>query len=175
MSRPVTIIAMTVGILAALLTSDGAFAADESPQSSTMVTFEKAVHFSSPDEADVSIPAGRYDVVPEGKEQLNLTPVGAGTTGKAWSILASPITVPIELPAVAAVALSLDEEQHQVVWLRSDGSGLEAIGAYSGVITRATCDASCQQKRQTRMVEMFSKIMANSHEMKKSLISNMPR
>lgn len=127
------------------------------PQSSTMVTLEKAVHFSAPDGADVTIPAGRYDVAPGGEEQLNLTPVGAGTTGKAWSILASPITEPIELSAVAAVTLALDEAQHQVVWLRPNGSGLEAIGSYSGVITReTTCDAACQQRRQAKLREMVA-------------------
>jgi hypothetical protein len=102
-------------------------------------------------------------------------PVDAGATGKAWSIQASPVTVPIELPAVTAAALSLDEEQHQVVWLRPNGSGLEAIGPYSGVSTRDTCDAACQQRKQARMLEMFSKIMANAHEMKKALIGNFPR
>jgi hypothetical protein len=125
-----------------------------------MVTFEQAVHFSAPDGADVMIPAGRYDVAPEGgEEQLNLMPVDAGTTGKAWSILASPVTVPIELPAVAAVALSLDKAQHQVVWLRPNGSGLEAIGSYSGVITRATpCDAACRQRREKQKLEMYLEI-----------------
>jgi type II secretory pathway component PulK len=105
-------------------------------------------------------------------------PVGAGMTEKSWSILASPITVPIELPAAAAVSLSSDDDQHQVVWVRPNGSGFEAIGSYSGVITRETknpCDAACQQQKQARIFEMFSKIMANSHEMKKALIGNLPR
>ena len=167
---------MLLAFLSTVALSQGEEPTTPPTQSFTMVTFEKAVHFSSTDGTDVSIPAGRYDVAPGGEEQLNLMPVDAGATGKAWSILASPIAVPVELPAVAAVALSSDDDQYQIVWLRPNGSGLEAIGSYSGVITRETknpCDAACQQQKQARIFEMFSKTMANSHEMKKSIIQNL--
>ena len=84
---------------------------------------------------------------------LNLMPIGAGTNGTSWSILATPITVPVQL--TAAVSLSSDDDQYQVVWLRPNGSGLEAIGSYSGVSTRATpCDAACQQRRRAQ-IEMY--------------------
>ncbi len=116
------------------------------PEPPTGVRLDTALHFSTPDGADLRIPAGRYDVAPEAGRHLRLTPVGAGGVHKAWSIAAAPITVPFEPPMSSAVAVSDEVDQQHVVWVGPDGNGLEAIGSPAGVITRAPCHDACRAK-----------------------------
>ncbi len=121
-----------------------------SPRSYTTIVLEKPVHFVGADGADRVVPAGQFEVSAPLSARLQLTPVGGGNAQP--SILAAePVTVPITLLSAAALSVPYEDDEHSVVWVRPDGTGLEAIGTYSGITTRKDCDASCMQRLQREL------------------------
>ena len=93
--------------------------------------FTQALHFLTPGGEDVVVEQGRYEVG-QASEWLRLTPVG-GEKSDAILVEAQLIdhTETIEVPTI--LLLSEHEDEDRIMLLLPDGTGLEALGSYSGV------------------------------------------
>lgn len=99
------------------------------------VEFPQALHFLTPGGEDVVVGQGRYEVV-QASEWLHLTPVGGEKTD-AILVEAQPIdhNETIEVPTI--LSRSEHEDEYVIILLLPDGTGLEALGSYSGVRSKA--------------------------------------
>ena len=102
---------------------------------SPTIELEKTVHFLTPGGEDVVVEQGRYDVA-QASEWLRLTPVGGEKTD-AILVEAQPIDhhETIEVPTI--LSRSEQEDEYVIILLLPDGTGLEALGSYSGVRAKA--------------------------------------
>ncbi|MBI5855521.1 MAG: hypothetical protein HZB35_09905 [Nitrospirae bacterium] len=98
------------------------------------IELSKAVHFLTPGGEDVVVGPGTFEV--EATEQgLRLKPKdGKPEDAKVIQAQGIPSTEPME--ASKTVSETLGEDSHRVALLRADGTGLEAVGSFSGVRTR---------------------------------------
>ncbi len=130
---------------------------DPSP---TTIALDKSVHFVGPGGEDRSTPAGSYIVSMVAVDQLQLTPTTTDRERLQTTIAALPVTVPIKLEAPAAVTLAQEGDEHYIVWVRPDGTGLEATGTYSGVMARKDCDPACVQRAMQRLKQYYEMLAA---------------
>lgn len=102
---------------------------------SPTIELEKTVHFLTPGGEDVVVEQGRYEVA-QASEWLHLTPVGGEKTD-AILVEATPIAheETIEVPTI--LSRSEQEDEYVIILLLPDGTGLEALGSYSGVRSKA--------------------------------------
>lgn len=99
------------------------------------IDLAKAVYFPTPSGEDVMVGQGTYEV--EATEQgLRMKPVG-GRSEDAKVIQANPLPHQETLDVPTVVSESVAEDSHRVALLQVDGTGLEAVGSYSGVHSRA--------------------------------------
>ena len=99
------------------------------------IVLERPVHFLTPSgEDDVVVGPGTYEVE-AAKEGLRLTPK-EGKAEEAKLIQANPMPHPESLQVPKAVAEPRDEDALYVALLLPEGTGLEAVGSYSGVRPR---------------------------------------
>lgn len=149
---------MVVGLMVLMM---GRATANEQ-RSYPVITLETAIHFPGPDGADQLIPAGQFSVSPAGGNLLQLRPLTTGGASTPTILAAEPITVPIQLDTQAAVLVAHEGNQYSIVWVRPDGTGLEARGNSSGIGTRGlalTCDQVCQARlRQTPKTDFGDKM-----------------
>lgn len=105
------------------------------PDTPSTIILQKPVHFSSPDAADRQIDAGTYRVEQATETALRLVP-----RDKKEPILIQAQAIKHEqsLGDVLAFSIQNKEDEHHVVLLKPDGTGLDAAGTYSGVKSRAT-------------------------------------
>jgi hypothetical protein len=99
------------------------------------IELEQSVHFLTPGGEDVVVEQGRYEVG-QASEWLHLTPVGGEKTD-AILVEAQPIDHEemIEVPTI--LSHSEHEDAYVILLLLPDGTGLEALGSYSGVRSKA--------------------------------------
>jgi len=134
--------ALAFGLLSACVVETMGCATPEAPApiasqeyggTATAVLLEKAVHFTSAEEADVVAPAGRYQVEPTVEGRLRLTPEGEG----APLLLAAATTDSgLDLSAPIALAVPSGEDVYHLMLLLPYGTALDAVGSYSGTRTR---------------------------------------
>ena len=99
------------------------------------IELEKTVHFLTPGGEDVVIEKGRYEVG-QASEWLHLAPVGGEKTD-AILVESQPIDhqETIEVPTTST--RSEHEDEYVIILLLPDGTGLEALGSFSGVRSKA--------------------------------------
>ncbi|MEX2494284.1 MAG: hypothetical protein WD425_21300 [Nitrospirales bacterium] len=113
---------------------------DESDNSqATTIDLEQAVHFSALTGKDITIQPGSYQVRPK-KDSLELVP---GDTTESIMIVAESTTheEAVDRPTALSFSEAGAEDEHFLVLMLPDGKGLEAIGSYSGIRSRATSRA----------------------------------
>ena len=105
------------------------------PDTPSTIILQKPVQFSFPDGGDVRADAGMYRVEQATDTTLRLVP-----RDKIEPILIQAQATKHEQPLGDLLALSIQykEDEHHVVLLKPDGTGLDAAGTYSGVKSRAT-------------------------------------
>jgi hypothetical protein len=99
------------------------------------IELEKTVHFLTPGGEDVVVEQGRYEVG-QASEWLHLSPVGGE---KTYAILveAQPIDHHETIEVPTTLSRSEHEDEYRIILLLPDGTGLEALGSYSGVRSKA--------------------------------------
>ncbi|MCA9422314.1 MAG: hypothetical protein KC592_14920, partial [Nitrospira sp.] len=107
----------------------------ESFDGATTVELDRAVHFTTPEDTDVVVPAGTYEVQSTGTGTLQLT-----LGGESPLVIAagqSPHTYQVEQTQPIAVALpGEDEDSLHILFTQVGGESLEATGSYSGIQSR---------------------------------------
>ena len=98
------------------------------------ITFEKAVHFQTPEGGDLTVEPGHYQVEVSGEESLWL--LGEQTKGMVYLVQAANTTHDEKVKDRTSIAHLEGEDELHVLLLLEDGKGLEGIGSYSGVQTR---------------------------------------
>jgi hypothetical protein len=139
-----------------LLSTDAAAIAlgqETSPQST--ITLEQAVHFLSPDGAEIVLAPGDYTAKAPDGTSIQVTPISGGA---ASIIQAEAGRHGQELSAPELVAAASDEDVIHIVLLMPDGSTLDAIGTLSGVRTRGPMLAPLQAQQLAGVMTMASRI-----------------
>jgi len=98
----------------------------------TTVTLDQAIHFLSSDGSDVLIQPDTY-IVEAAEEWLRVIP---GERREAWLLGAIRTKHEETLDAPVAFSTPGEDDQHHIVLLLPDGTGLESIGSISGVRSR---------------------------------------
>ena len=120
-----------VGILIVTL-SAGTWITGATGADPITVTVEQTVYFSAPDGADVAIPPGRYQVLPEESHLLLL-----GSDGQHRQLIqASPVRHQHEIATAVGYAIHLVPDRYQVMFLDPGGRGLIAQGSAGEVRAR---------------------------------------
>ena len=91
----------------------------------------KAVHFLTPGGEDVVVEQGRYEVG-QASAWLHLTPIGGEKTD-AILVEAQLIDHHETIEVPTTFSHSEQEDEYVIMLLLPDGTGLEALGSYSGV------------------------------------------
>jgi len=107
--------------------------ADTVPPTPT-IALQAAVHFLTPAGEDLVVAPGTYEV-DAAKEGLRLKPTG-GKEAEAVLVQAQALPHGESLTAPKVDVRPAGEDQYRVALLLPDGTGLEAVGSYSGVRTR---------------------------------------
>ena len=103
------------------------------PQSSTIITLERSVHFLTADGSDVVISPGTY-LVESADEWLRLIP---GERHDALLVEAEKSKHDKNITEPTAMGISGGDDAFLVTLLLPGGQSLEAIGTYSGIRSRA--------------------------------------
>lgn len=126
-------LAMGLGLLSIGLLGSTLSFSEEVPERST-IKLERAVHFLSPDGADVVLAPGAYGVGAKDEKLIIVTAIDGGAT---ITIQAEAGTHEQQLSTPKALTLSPEEDLLHVVLLMPGGKTLNAVGTFSGVSTRA--------------------------------------
>lgn len=129
---------------------------EETPVAS--VEFERAVHFLTPDEANVVVPPGFYTVEAE-ENGLQLTHgLLPDEGGDVFLLQAKPGTHAEQLDGPIARSIAVEEDAHYLTLLLPEGQSLEVIGSYSGVRPRgANWWETVRQKAKKGLVAVKDK------------------
>ena len=100
--------------------------------SPTTITISQPVHFLTPDGTDVIVNPGDYDVGATG----NILRVQSSNNKDPIHIQAGPAPFPDEVESPVAMAIPMPEEGIYVALVVPEGTGLEAMGSYSGIQAR---------------------------------------
>ena len=104
------------------------------------ITVERAIHFLNAEDTDVVVPPKDYAIHADpSKELLFLKPMNGG---QPIQITAQGIKHEEQILTATPLSFSEKDDEHRLLLLQPDGTGLEAIGSYSGIHSRAS--------RQTR-------------------------
>ena len=95
------------------------------------VEFTQALHFLTPGGEDVVVDQGKYEIT-QASEWLHLAPVGGEKTD-AILVEAQPINHQEKIEVPTILSRSEHEDEYVIMLLLPDGTGLEALGSYSGV------------------------------------------
>ncbi len=99
------------------------------------ISLERTIHFLNNQDTDIVVPPGRYTIhADQPKELLVLHP----ENGEPWiQIKAQSISHEEPIPTATPLSFSEEEDEHRLLLLQPDGTGLEAVGSYSGIHSRA--------------------------------------
>ncbi|HEY3197159.1 MAG TPA: hypothetical protein VGJ57_04010, partial [Nitrospirales bacterium] len=117
------------------LVATGLASADQDVQRPT-VTFDRAIHFTAGDGADMQLAPGTYGVELAAQERLRLLP---GDNQPPVEIQATSLVHDESLPAPVSMAVIEEGQEDEVhlVLLLPGGQGLDALGSFSGTRSRA--------------------------------------
>ncbi|MDH5563008.1 MAG: hypothetical protein OEY91_05200 [Nitrospirota bacterium] len=99
-----------------------------------IVEFDREVHFLTPDERDTVIEPGGY-LVEALQDGLRLKSADNETT-EAVIVQAEPFTHEQSVEIPEPVLMTGENDQQLVVLLMPDGKAMEAVGSFSGIISR---------------------------------------
>ena len=100
------------------------------------ISLERAVHFLTPEGADVVVSPGAY-TVEAGDAALRLIPEDVQHT-QPFMVRAEATTHQESLEVVSPISTRIDEDKHAVALLLPEGKVLQAVGSYSGVRARGS-------------------------------------
>lgn len=103
--------------------------------STPTVEFTQPLHFLTPGGEDVIVQQGTYEIS-QASEWLQLIPVG-GDKIQAMLVEATPITHNETIGVPTALSVSDSEDEYVMRLLLPGGTGLESVGSYSGVRSKA--------------------------------------
>ena len=108
-------------------------AAAQTDPDSSHISLEQAVHFLNPGGEDVVVKPGTY-LIEQAEEWLRLT---TGERTDAILIQAQSITHEDAVDSVQALSVEGEPDRHHVLLLFPGGHGMESVGTYSGIRSRA--------------------------------------
>jgi hypothetical protein len=124
---------MGLGLLSIGLLGSTLSFSEEVPERST-IKLERAVHFPSPDGADVVLAPGAYGVEAKDEKLIIVTAIDGGAT---TTIQAEAGTHEERLSTPEVLTGTQEEDFFHLVLLLPGGKTLDALGTFSGVSTRA--------------------------------------
>jgi hypothetical protein len=96
---------------------------------------DRAIHFLNNEDTDVLVSPGHYAIhADKPKGLLVLQPMN---NGQSIQLKAQPINHEEPIPTATPLSFSEEEDEHRLLLLQPDGTGLEAVGSYSGIHSRA--------------------------------------
>jgi hypothetical protein len=129
--------------------------------SPTMVTLSQPVHFLTPDGMDVIVNPGNYDVDAAG----NILRLQSSSNKDPIHIQAGPAPFPDEVESPVAMAIPMPEEGIYLALAVPEGTGLEAMGSYSGIQARG---AGLLQSRKLLSEQQRSRLKAFAGQLRKN-------
>ena len=105
------------------------------PLPTPTVEFKRPLHFLTPGGEDIIVQEGTYEVG-QATEWIQLIPVGGNKT-EALLVEATPITHNETIGVATTFSVSEHEDEHVLRLLLPGGTGLESVGSYSGVRSKA--------------------------------------
>lgn len=114
---------------------------------SPTIELDTAVHFLTPGGDDVVVEQGRYEVG-QSSEWLHLSPVGGEKTD-AILVEAQLINHHETIEVPTTLSRSEQEDEYVIMLLFPDGTGLEALGSYSGVRSKGVPRLQLRKRAQT--------------------------
>ena len=135
-------LASTALVLPAGATSEGRdteAAESEGAEFEQLIHLERAVHFLTPTGEDAVVPPGSYSVESD-DGALRLISDDEQTT-QPITIDAHSMTHEEALETAQPVSTTLEEDKHVVALLLPKGTGMQAVGSYSGVFSRVKLPA----------------------------------
>ncbi len=102
-------------------------------QEATQIQLNQPLHFSSPDSADVVLQPGTYRVEPVADSKLRLT---SSDTAESTLLNAETRSGTPDVPAPVALGTLFESDAYSLILLQPGGTGLEAYGSTSGVLSR---------------------------------------
>ena len=100
-----------------------------------IITIERAIHFLNNEETDVLVPPKHYSI--HAAHSKGLLILKAIDGGQPIQLKAQEIKHDEPIPTATPLSFSEKEDEHRILLLQPDGTGLEAIGSYSGIQSRA--------------------------------------
>jgi hypothetical protein len=129
--------------------------------SPTTITISQPVHFLTPDGTDVIVNPGNYDVGAVG----NILRLQSSNNKDPIHIQAGPAPFPDEVESPVAMAIPMPEEGIYLALAVPEGTGLEAMGSYSGIQARG---AGLLQSRKPLSEQQQSRLKAFAGQLRKN-------
>ena len=129
--------------------------------SPTTITISQPVHFLTPDGTDVIVNPGNYDVEAAG----NILRLQSSNNKDPIHIQAGSAPFPDEVESPVAMAIPMPEEGIYLALAVPEGTGLEAMGSYSGIHARG---AGLLQSRKPLSEQQRSRLKAFAGQLRKN-------
>lgn len=111
------------------------------------ITLDTLIRFQDAEGNTFSIPAGLYRVSNYEKASLQLFPVLTSDKGPV-TIPGTPVDVGHSLSESVTLLLALKENERHLIWLATDGTGVEAVGTVGEVSSRAILEVVAPADRE---------------------------
>jgi len=144
-------------------------ATDIPDQDKAIVEIDKEVHFLDSSGEDVVVSPGAYEIQAE-KEGLRFI-AEEGTGSESVVIDAQSTTHKEPVTSPTAVGITDEEDEQIVMLLLPGGTGWEARGSQSGVVSRAVPRRPIPQSRVNRIINARAKILKQLPQLKLSGVS----
>jgi hypothetical protein len=99
------------------------------------LTLDRAIHFLTNEDTDVLVSPGHYVI--HADQPKGLLVLQAMNSGQSIQLKAQRINHAEPIPTATILSFSEEEDEHRLLLLQPDGTGLEAVGSYSGIHSRA--------------------------------------
>jgi len=99
------------------------------------ITIDRAIHFFNNEDTEVIVPPGRYAI--HADQSKGVLVLQATNREKSIQLEAHSISHEEPVPTATPLSFSEEEDEHRLLLLQPDGTGLEAVGSYSGIHSRA--------------------------------------
>lgn len=129
--------------------------------SPTTITISQPVHFLTPDGTDVIVNPGNYDVEAAG----NILRLQSSNNKDPIHIQAGSAPFPDEVESPVAMAIPMPEEGIYLALGVPEGTGLEAMGSYTGIHARG---AGLLQSRKPLSEQQRSRLKAFAGQLRKN-------
>ncbi|MGV7229989.1 MAG: hypothetical protein ACQ9IQ_15190 [Nitrospirales bacterium] len=113
------------------------------------ISLERTIHFLNNQDTDIVVPPGCYTIHADQPKELLVLHT---ENGEPWiQIKAQSIRHEEPIPTATPLSFSEEEDEHRILLLQSDGTGLETVGSYSGIHSRA----ARQIASKTRVIRKY--------------------